>query len=74
MSKNKKTNGSAQAEQDNRMLEEILKQMREEIVEQLRIQNKIQSIAVEALLDKKRTPRPHCGSLRRQNFRTYEFG
>ncbi|MDO8647545.1 MAG: hypothetical protein Q7R70_03960 [Candidatus Diapherotrites archaeon] len=35
------------------MIEEIIEQVGEEIVEQLRIQNKIQALAVEALLDKK---------------------
>lgn len=53
MSRTKKQNGFQPAEANNRMIEEIIEQVGEEIVEQLRIQNKIQALAVEALLDKK---------------------
>ena len=52
MSKKKNT-GLMPAEQNKQMIDEILEQVGNEIVEQLRIHNKIQTIAVEALLDKK---------------------
>ena len=49
----KKEPGLTPAEQNKQMIDEILEQLGNEIVEQLRIHNKIQTIAVEALLDKK---------------------
>jgi len=49
----KKNSGLMPVEQNKQMIDEILEQVGSEIVEQLRIHNKIQTIAVEALLDKK---------------------
>ena len=49
----KKNSGLMPAEANKQMIDEILEQVGNEIVEQLRIHNKIQTIAVEALLDKK---------------------
>ena len=52
MSKKRKP-GLMPTEANKQMIDEIIEQLGSEIVEQLRIHNKIQTIAVEALLDKK---------------------